>query len=105
MTATRDQTLKCCCDGDSGDDYHQDLVHELSKRLDTLRRCEQYINNAHGHVATIEFWRDIHEQEADNVTRLQVLLSTVMNRQAVLAESHVLCDTGELLSISSIDFR
>ncbi|MGB4711113.1 MAG: hypothetical protein WBH28_21755 [Fuerstiella sp.] len=88
-----------CCE------YREDLVHELSKRMDTLRRCEQYVVNAEEYPLAVEFWQDVFEQEADNVKRLQELLETVTNQQGMRRESDLLCDSGELLSLASADFH
>lgn len=56
-------------------DHDHDIVHELSKRLDSLWRCDQYIANAKGHPKLKKFWEDIKTQEADNITRMKELLA------------------------------
>jgi hypothetical protein len=55
-------------------DHDHDLVHELSKRLDALWRCDQYIANAAGHNSLQEFWRKIKTQEVANIKRLKELI-------------------------------
>jgi hypothetical protein len=68
--------------GDSaGMAYHDhDLVHELSKRLDCLWRCDQYIANAEGHDELQDFWETIKEQEKHNVDRLRSLIRGEIDR-------------------------
>lgn len=56
-------------------DHDHDLVHELSKRLDALWRYDQYIANADGHPSIQAFWRDVKQQEMQNVQRLKDLVS------------------------------
>lgn len=53
------------------EDHDYDLVHELSRRLDSLWRCDQHIANAKGHEKLQGFWRDIKKQEQDNVKKLK----------------------------------
>lgn len=68
---------KCCAHiGETAamKDHDRDLVHELSKRLDFLWRCDQYIANAEGHDEAIDFWRDIKKQEQKNIDRLRSLI-------------------------------
>ena len=55
-------------------DHDHDLVHELSKRLDALWRCDQYIANAAGRGPLQEFWRAIKTQELTNIKRLKELI-------------------------------
>ncbi|MHC4447516.1 MAG: hypothetical protein ACYSXF_07035 [Planctomycetota bacterium] len=61
-------------------DHDRDLVHELSKRLDALWRCDQYIANAEADVALQDFWKDLKEQEASNVNRLKQLIAHEIQR-------------------------
>ena len=56
-------------------DHDHDLVHELSKRLDTLWRCDQCIANAEGHSKLLQFWHDVKRQEQDNIVRLKELIA------------------------------
>jgi hypothetical protein len=56
-------------------DHDRDLVHELSKRLDSLWRCDQYIANANDRPQLVDFWQDIKQQEQVNVRRLKQLIA------------------------------
>lgn len=56
-------------------DHDRDLVHELNKRLDSLWRCDQYIANADGKPHLQEFWRDVKQQEQENIHRLKQLIA------------------------------
>lgn len=55
-------------------DHDHDLIHELSKRLDSLWRFDQYIANAENHKDLHQFWRDLKQQELQNVDRLKQLI-------------------------------
>ena len=55
-------------------DHDRDLVNELSKRLDCLWRCDQYIANAEGHADLESFWHDVKRQEEQNIDRLRTLI-------------------------------
>lgn len=57
-------------------DHDRDLVHELSRRLDCLWRCDQFIANADGHPELQAFWRDIKSQEKENIKRMKGLMAT-----------------------------
>lgn len=56
-------------------DHDHDLVHELSKRLDTLWRCDQYIANAKGKQQLVEFWQDVKQQEQQTIHQLKQLIA------------------------------
>ena len=60
-------------------DHDRDLVHELSKRLGSLWRCDQYIANAEGKQQLAEFWQEIKQQEQQNVRRLKQLVAEEMH--------------------------
>jgi hypothetical protein len=62
-------------------DRARDLIHELSKRLDALRRYDQYIANAEGHAFVEEFWRNLKQQERENVRQLKELVAEEMQKQ------------------------
>lgn len=53
------------------ENHDHDMVHELSKRLDALWRYDQYVANAEGDEELQEFWRELKEQEQENVKRLK----------------------------------
>jgi hypothetical protein len=55
-------------------DHDYDLLHELTKRLESLWRSDQYIANAEQKPKVQEFWRDLKRQEQQNVKRLKELL-------------------------------
>jgi len=48
------------------EDHDHDLIHELSRRLDSLWRYDQYIANAVDQPELQEFWRTtkLNEQQA-----------------------------------------
>ena len=56
-------------------DHDRDLVHELSKRLDALWRCDQYIANAGDKQQIMDFWEEIKQQEQLNIRRLKQLIA------------------------------
>lgn len=62
-------------------DHDHDLVQELSKRLDGLWRYDQFIANADGKPQLQAFWRDLKQQEQDNVRRLRELISTEVKEE------------------------
>jgi hypothetical protein len=51
--------------------HDHDMIHELSKRLDALWRYDQYIANAEQQPELQSFWRELKEQEQQNVKRLK----------------------------------
>jgi hypothetical protein len=53
------------------ENHDHDMIHELSKRLDALWRYDQYIANAEDDSHLQEFWRELKEQEQENVIRLK----------------------------------
>jgi len=55
-------------------DHDHDLVHDLSRRLDALWRYDQYAANAEGNRAVQEFWRNVKQQEQDNIETLRNLI-------------------------------
>jgi hypothetical protein len=59
-------------------DHDHDLIHDLSKRLDALWRYDQYIANAATRPALQNLWRDLKNQEIDNVQRMkQVIIDEI----------------------------
>lgn len=61
-------------------DHDHDLIHELSKRLDALWRCDQRIANAEGRSDLQAFWRDLKRQDLENVRRLKQLIGEEIQR-------------------------
>lgn len=49
-------------------DHDHDLIHELSKRLDSLWRCDQFIANAEGKPKVQDFWRRLKRQDQQTST-------------------------------------
>lgn len=57
------------------ENHDHDVIHELSKRLDALWRYDQYIANSHKDTELQQFWRDLKEQEQENVKRLKEFIA------------------------------
>jgi hypothetical protein len=55
-------------------DHDHDLIHELSRRLDSLWRYDQYIANCDWRDNLKQFWTDLKAQEEQNIQRLKQLL-------------------------------
>jgi hypothetical protein len=51
-----------------------DLLHDLSRRLDSFWRYDQYISNCDGEASLKDYWRDIQGQEQANIQALKALL-------------------------------
>jgi len=62
-------------------DHDRDLVRELSKRLDCLWRCDQYIANAEGHDHLVGFWEEIKNQEQSNIDRMRKLIRKEIDQE------------------------
>ena len=56
------------------EDDDQDLFDDLSRRLDSLWRYDQYIANAVGRPELQEFWRVAKSQEQRNIDLLRKLI-------------------------------
>ncbi len=56
-------------------DHDHDVVHELSRSLDSLWRYDQYIANAGANLELRAFWLKMKEQEADKVAQLKHLIA------------------------------
>jgi hypothetical protein len=56
-------------------DHDHDLVHELSRRLDTMWRLDQYIANADWRDNLRQFWEELKQQEENNIRRMKQLLA------------------------------
>lgn len=74
MTLTAEKELQHIGESRGCEDHDHDLIHELSKRLDALWRYDQYIANAEAHTDLEDFWREMKDQEIDNINRLKKLL-------------------------------
>ena len=61
-------------------DHDRDLVHELSRRLDSLWRYDQYIANAGWRDDLCQYWQDAKAQEKQAIQRLrQLIIQEVKN--------------------------
>ncbi len=54
--------------------HDHDMIHELSERLDSLWRYDQYIENAKGKKSLENFWAKLKKQERANITSLKRLI-------------------------------
>lgn len=57
------------------EDHDHDLVQELSKRLKTVWRMDQYMANAEDKPEIRGFWDDLKQQELNNIGRLKGLIA------------------------------
>jgi len=55
-------------------DHDHDMIHELSRRLDSLWRYDQRIANADGKQEVQDFWRQLKEQDQRVCQRLRELI-------------------------------
>ena len=62
------------------EDHDHDLIHELGKRLDALWRCDQYIANADKHADLQKFWREIKQQEQENIKKLKQFVAKEISK-------------------------
>ena len=53
------------------ENHDHDLIHELSRRLDSLWRYDQYVANANGRAELVEFWRTTKSQEQKAIQQLK----------------------------------
>ena len=56
-------------------DHDHDLVHELCKRLDALRRYDEYVSNAVGKPSIQALWRKLRRQEQNNIKEIKGLIA------------------------------
>ena len=57
-------------------DHDHDLVHELSRRLDSLWRYDQYMANAEWRDELRQFWMDAKATDQQAISRLRQLICT-----------------------------
>ena len=57
------------------ENHDHDLIHELSRRLDSLWRYDQYLANSDGQADLQKFWRDVKAQEKKNIEQLKKLVA------------------------------
>lgn len=55
-------------------DHDHDLVHELSRRLDSLWRYDQYIANSESRDNLKQMWSELKSQDEQNIRRLKELV-------------------------------
>lgn len=65
------QSMEHLGDTRASANHDRDLVHELSKRLDSVWRYDQFIANAEGKEELQELWQDLKDQDTANVERLK----------------------------------
>jgi len=75
MAATSEKAVQHMGETKGAPDHDYDMVHELSKRLESLWRYDQYIANAEGDADLQNLWRDLKRQDQDNVKRLKGLVA------------------------------
>jgi hypothetical protein len=75
MTLSAEMELRHIGETQGCADHDHDLIHDLSKRLDALWRYDQYIANADGKPALQALWRDLKQQEIDNIRRVKELIA------------------------------
>lgn len=74
MAATLERHVEHVGETAGMQNHDHDIIHELSKSLDLLWRCDQYIANAEGHQELIDFWRTVKKQQRDNIDRMRALI-------------------------------
>jgi hypothetical protein len=55
--------------------HDRDLLHELSRHVDSYWRMDQYIANADWRDNLRNFWEDLKHQEENNIHRMKQLLA------------------------------
>lgn len=63
--------------------HDHDIVHELSRRLDSLWRYDQYLANAGAHLDLRAFWQKVKAQDMENVAELRNLLRCHMDQRCL----------------------
>jgi hypothetical protein len=76
MTLTAEKEYKHFGETAGASHHDFDLVHELTRRLETLWRCDQFIANAERKPEIQQFWRELKKQEQQNVKRLKELIGS-----------------------------
>lgn len=75
MTLAAEKELAHIGETKGCEDHDYDLVCELSRRLESLWRCDQYVANADGNATLQTFWRDMKRQEQANIKKLKQLIT------------------------------
>jgi hypothetical protein len=71
MQTTAEREMQHIGESKGAENHDHDIVHELSKRLDTVWRLDQYIANAEGNSSLENFWTKLKQQEQENVKQLK----------------------------------
>lgn len=74
---------ECAHVGDQCSAVDHDLIGELSRRLDSLVRYDQYIANAPAGSRLKEFWCTMKAQEQQNIQCMKELLSEQLHKLSV----------------------
>jgi len=74
MTLAAEKQMKHVGETKAIANHDHDLIHELSKRLDSIWRYDQYIANAEGKEQVREFWQQVKEQDQRIVEQLKKLV-------------------------------
>jgi len=61
------------------EDHSHDLIHELSRRMKSLRRYDQYIANSGSQPELQEFWRESKRQAQSSLDQLNRLIKSHVN--------------------------
>jgi hypothetical protein len=64
-------------------EHDRDLIHELSTRLDALRRYEQYFRNAEGSPEVQSLWTDFKRRDEADIQRLRNVITEEMHRGCI----------------------
>ena len=75
MALAAEKELKHIGESSGCADHDHDLIHELSKRLDSLWRYDQFIANAESKPALQTLWRDLKRQDMDNIERVKQMIA------------------------------
>jgi predicted CoA-binding protein len=74
MTLVAERELEHVGETSGCSDHDHDLIHELSRRLDSLWRYDQYIANAEWRDELRQFWMDAKAMEQQAIQRLKELI-------------------------------
>lgn len=74
MTLAAEQAMEQLGSSRACANHDHDLVHELSRRLDSMWRYDQYIANADWRDKIRQFWEEVKIQEEQNIRRLKELI-------------------------------
>lgn len=74
MALAAEQELKHLGESQGMANHDHDLIHELSRRLDSLWRYDQYIANSEEREELRATWLELKSQEEQTVQRLKELV-------------------------------